>query len=104
MPDERPKVAAVFLNRLGKGMKLQADPTVIYGLTAGQGAAGPAAVAIPTSSIDSPYNSYLYTGLPPTPIACPGRSSINAVLHPDSTRGALFRRRRQRPPRLRRIA
>jgi UPF0755 protein len=88
IPDERPKVAAVFLNRLGKGMKLQADPTVIYALTEGKAPLG-RPLAHPDLAIDSPYNSYRYDGLPPTPIACPGRGSINAVLHPDAT-GALY--------------
>jgi UPF0755 protein len=89
LPDERPKVAAVFLNRLGKGMKLQADPTVIYGLTQGKAPLG-RPLSHPDLAVDSPYNSYLYTGLPPTPIACPGRGSINAVLHPDTTAALYF--------------
>jgi UPF0755 protein len=88
IPDERPKVAAVFLSRLGKGMKLQADPTVIYGLTQGKAPLG-RPLGHPDLALDSPYNSYRYEGLPPTPIACPGRGSINAVLHPDAT-GALY--------------
>ncbi|MDB5392683.1 MAG: aminodeoxychorismate lyase [Rhodospirillales bacterium] len=88
IPDERPKVAAVFLNRLARGMKLQADPTVIYGLTHGKAPLG-RPLGHADLAIDSPYNSYRYDGLPPTPIACPGRGSINAVLHPDST-GALY--------------
>jgi UPF0755 protein len=88
IPDERPKVAAVFLNRLGRGMKLQADPTVIYGLTQGRAPLG-RPLGHADLSLDSPYNSYRFEGLPPTPIACPGRGSINAVLHPDAT-GALY--------------
>ena len=87
--DERPKVAAVFLNRLAKGMKLQADPTVIYALTDGKGPLG-RPLGHDDLSINSPYKSYLYEGLPPTPIACPGRGSINAVLHPDSTDALYF--------------
>jgi len=88
IPEERPKVAAVFLNRLARGMKLQADPTVIYALTQGRQTLG-RPLQHADLSVDSPYNSYRYDGLPPTPIACPGRSAINAVMHPEST-GALY--------------
>jgi UPF0755 protein len=90
LPDERPKVAAVFLNRLRRGMKLQADPTVIYALTD----SGKAPLGRPLThqdmSFDSPYNSYRYDGLPPTPIACPSRSAIAAVMHPDPTDALYF--------------
>ena len=89
LPDERPKVAAVFLNRLNRGMKLQADPTVIYALTQGKAPLG-RPLSHADLATDSPYNSYMYEGLPPTPIACPSRTSLKAVLHPDSTSALYF--------------
>jgi UPF0755 protein len=78
--DERSLVSAVFLNRLEKGMRLQSDPTVIYGIAHG------AALGRPLSRADlrkdTPYNSYRRSGLPPTPIANPGHASIKAALNP----------------------
>lgn len=78
LPSERPRIAGVFVGRLRKGMRLQADPTVIYGL--GQSYDGD----IRTRDLitDTPYNTYTRAGLPPTPIALPGRESVLAVLHP----------------------
>lgn len=86
---ERTKVAAVFVNRLRKGMLLQTDPTVIYALTKGKvkdDGKGPLGRRLLRKDldIDNPYNTYKYNGLPPGPIANPGRASIEAVLNPDS--------------------
>jgi UPF0755 protein len=81
---ERPQVASVFVNRLERGMRLQTDPTVIYGVTMGQGVLGR---GLRQSELrrETPYNTYVIPGLPPTPIANPGRLSIEAALNPDTT-------------------
>jgi UPF0755 protein len=83
--DERPQVASVFLNRLKKNMRLQSDPTIIYGLYGGDGK--PVDGAILQSDIDkeTPYNTYVIKGLPPTPIANPGRAALEAVANPSHT-------------------
>ena len=86
--DERRIVAGVFLNRLNKGMKLETDPTVIYGITMGhheQGGQGPLGRRLLRKDLETPnpYNTYLNVGLPPTPIANPGKASILAVLNPE---------------------
>jgi len=86
---ERPMVAAVFLNRLARGMKLQSDPTVIYGVSDGLGV-----LDRPLSRADLAqphrWNTYVIDGLPPSPIANPGRASIEAVLHPARTDALYF--------------
>ncbi len=79
--DERPLVASVFVNRLNKGIRLQTDPTVIYGITKGEGILGR---GLRRSELDraTPYNTYQIDGLPPTPIANPGKAAIEAALKP----------------------
>lgn len=83
--DERPRVAGVYLNRLKKGMKLEADPTVIYAMKkqAGDFDMVVKRVLFKDLVIDSPYNMYKYAGLPPGPIAMPDVSAIDAVLNPE---------------------
>ncbi len=82
--EERKQVASVFVNRMRQGMKLQTDPTVIYGVTNGKGILGR---GLRRSELrrETPYNTYVINGLPPTPIANPGRLSIEATLNPDDT-------------------
>ncbi len=82
--EERPRVASVFINRLREGMRLQTDPTVIYGITNGEGALGR---GLRQSELrrETPYNTYVIDGLPPGPIANPGRLSIEAALNPEVT-------------------
>ncbi len=82
VPAERAKVAGVFVNRLEAGMKLQSDPTVIFALTDGSGELG-RTLTRNDWKLESPYNTYHVTGLPPGPIANPGRASIQAALHPE---------------------
>jgi len=87
--DERSRVAAVFVNRLKQNMKLQSDPTIIYGLVGGKGTLGrpimKSEIAQPT-----PYNTYVINGLPPSPITNPGRASLEAAANPARTRDLYF--------------
>src|SRR5207302_300048 len=87
--DERTRVAAVFVNRLRQKVKLQSDPTIIYGLVGGKGTLGR---PIKRSEIQqpSPYNTYVVDGLPPGPIANPGRASLEAAANPARTRDLYF--------------
>ncbi|MEJ0077298.1 MAG: endolytic transglycosylase MltG [Alphaproteobacteria bacterium] len=88
-PDERSRVAAVFVNRLRQRIKLQADPTIIYGLVGGKGTLGR---PIMRSEIEqpTPYNTYVVEGLPPGPIANPGRASLEAAANPARTKEIYF--------------
>lgn len=89
VPEERARVASVFVNRLAQGIKLQTDPAVIYGLTKGKVPLGRGLRASELRS-NTPYNTYVHEGLPPGPIANPGRASIEAALHPESTSFLFF--------------
>jgi UPF0755 protein len=88
-PDERSRVAAVFFNRMKQKIKLQSDPTIIYGLVGGKGTLGR---PIKRSEIiqPSPYNTYVIDGLPPGPISNPGRASLEATANPARTRDLYF--------------
>ena len=92
VPDERRLIAGVFLNRLREGMRLEADPTVQYALGQQDGGGWwKAPLTLADLELDSPYNTYLYSGLPPAPIASPGLSSLQAVADPAQTEFFFFR-------------
>ena len=89
LPEERDKVASVFINRLKIGMRLQTDPTVIYAITKGENELG-RPLYKKDLSFESPYNTYLYAGLPPTPICAAGKEAIYAAAHPANTNYLYF--------------
>ncbi len=89
IPAELPEIAAVYENRLARGMKLQADPTVIYAASNGATSGG-APISRADLANPSPYNTYAHPGLPPGPIAAPGIPAIEAVLHPATTTALFF--------------
>lgn len=88
IPEERPLIAGVFANRLERGQRLEADPTVEYGLNIRQTADRP--LTFDQVRTPSPYNTYLNPGLPPTPIAAPGEASLAAALDPEPTEYLFF--------------
>ncbi|MCX7341548.1 MAG: endolytic transglycosylase MltG [Hyphomicrobiales bacterium] len=87
--DERPRVAGVFVNRLNRRMKLQSDPTIVYGLVGGKGTLGRGILRNEITQ-PTPYNTYVIDGLPPGPIANPGRAAMEAVANPSRTRDLFF--------------
>ena len=87
--DERTRVASVFINRLNRGMRLESDPTIIYGLVGGKGSLGRGILATELRQA-TPYNTYVISGLPPGPIANPGRAAMEATANPSRTRDLFF--------------
>ena len=89
VPEERRQVASVFVNRLNRGMRLQTDPTVIYGITLGEGVLG-RGLRQSELRAATPWNTCVIEGLPPTPIANPGQAAIEAAVNPDTTEYIFF--------------
>lgn len=87
--DERTRVASVFVNRINRGMRLESDPTIIYGLVGGKGTLGRPIMANEIRQ-PTPYNTYVINGLPPGPIANPGRAAMEATANPSRTRDIFF--------------
>jgi UPF0755 protein len=87
--DERPRVAGVFINRLNRKMKLQSDPTIVYGLVGGKGTLGRPILRSEITQA-TPYNTYVIDGLPPGPIANPGRAALEAVVNHSRTKDLFF--------------
>ena len=88
--DERAHVSSVFINRLAKGMRLQSDPTIVYGLFGGDGKPADRPIYQSDLKKETPYNTYVIKGLPPGPIANPGRAALEAVAHPWKTKDLYF--------------
>lgn len=89
VPEERTRVAAVFANRIAKGMRLQSDPTIVYGLVGGRGTLGRSLTRADIQS-RTPYNTYVIAGLPSGPIANPGRAALEAAANPDKSGDLYF--------------
>lgn len=87
--DERPRVAGVFINRMNRKMKLQSDPTIVYGLVGGKGTLGRGITRAEITQA-TPYNTYVIDGLPPGPIANPGRAALEAVVNHSRTKDLFF--------------
>lgn len=88
--DERPRVASVFINRLNRGMKLQSDPTILYGIFGGEGKPSDRPIYKSDIETPTPYNTYTIPALPPGPIANPGRAAMEAVANPSRTDDVFF--------------
>ncbi len=90
IPEERARIAGLFYNRLRLGMRLQSDPTVLYGLYRAYGLPLNRPLSRAELDISTPFNTYLHSGLPPEPICSPGFSSLHAALHPEKTEMLYF--------------
>jgi UPF0755 protein len=88
-PDERPRVAGVFINRLEKHMRLESDPTIVYGLAQGRGTLGRSITKADLNQ-STPYNTYIIDGLPPGPICNPGKAALEAVANPARSKDLYF--------------